>query len=42
MNAVLTDGTEGEPWQQLGENRHPEIKIEVNYSAYRFPPRPDS
>lgn len=42
MNAVLTDGTEGEPWQQLVENRHPEIKIEVNYSACRFSPRPDS
>lgn len=24
------------------KKRHPEIKIEVNYSTYRFFPRPDS
>lgn len=39
---ALTDGTEGEPWQQQEIKRHPEIKIEVNYSTYRFFPRPDS
>lgn len=43
VNSALSDGTEGEPWQQLGEKKDTQkLKLKLITVLTDFFPRPDS